>query len=190
MARTQHDETGRKALAWLERFAREWDADPDIIDSMPIEEIQAELRDMGADVEGFHATLAKTLSASQFRYGRSDLQELLADELYWEPQYAGQLVAAADIPKQEHSFQTEYGEIRVACSWGEQHQDDPAYIWLSWKANVSTDKDVRIRFVNPETRKTYHEINLGTIRVGEETFTRHELGFDPSTERWAVVAVI
>ena len=101
----------------------------------------------------------------------------------------GQLVAAADIPKQRHSFSTKYGDINIECSWGEQHQGEPAYIWLSWKANISADNELWLRFVDPETQTIRHEVNLGTIRAGEETFTSHELGFDPSTERWAISVI-
>ncbi len=129
-------------------------------------------------------------SDSNFSHKPTDLTGFITSEFYWEPQYAGRLVAAADIPKQEHAFITNYGEVHTACYWGEQQNDDPAYIWLSWKANISSDNEIRIQFINPETQKIRHEISLGTIRVGEETFTSYDLGFDPSCERWAISVII
>lgn len=104
----------------------------------------------------------------------------------WEPQWAGQLVTASDIPKQVHTFTSEDGDIRISCYWQGEYKDEPAYIQLSWKSEIIPESELWVRFVYPETQAIRHEVCLGTVLTGEETFTSDDLGFDPSDERWAI----
>ncbi len=174
------------AIAWLETFSEELDADPDIIDVMPIENVREELRRMGADV-GFHAEMKKTLEK---QVSLSDRLITWISEL-WEPLWAGQLVTADDIPEQEHSFATETeGEIKIVCDWESQDDDTPAHIHLSWEADITTDSEIWVRFVNPETQELFYEECLGTELSDDATFKADELGFDPSKERWAISVML
>lgn len=115
----------------------------------------------------------------------SDIHNSVAVD-YWEPQWLGMQTTAADIPQQTHVFRMKEGNVRILCNWGEAHGSDPAYIWVSWEACLTEDKVLCIRFLNPENGHIRHEACLGEDSNGEETFNRHELGFDPSRERWAV----
>jgi hypothetical protein len=108
----------------------------------------------------------------------------------WEPQWAGQPATAADIPQQAHSFTSEDGDIKLSCYWKGQYKDEPAYIQIAWKADLITEDEIWIRFMNPLTQVIRCEVCLGTSLVGEETFTSRDLGFDPSDERWAISVVL
>ena len=108
----------------------------------------------------------------------------------WEPQWAGQLVTAADIPQQSHTFTSEDGDMKIACYWKGQYKDEPAYVQISWKADLIPESELWIRFVNPATRTIRREVCLGTGLVGEEIFTSDDLGFDPSYERWAIAVLL
>lgn len=108
----------------------------------------------------------------------------------WEPQWAGQLVTATDIPKQAHSFTSKDGDINISCYWKGQYHDQPAYIQIAWKANLTMESKIWIRFTDPTTQATRSEVCLGTSLVGEETFTSDDLGFDPSSEKWAISVVL
>ncbi len=108
----------------------------------------------------------------------------------WEPPFAGQLATAADIPKQEKTFESEYGNIKITCQWDRQVGREPAYLFLKWEADMETDHEICMRLVNPDTQKTLYDIPLGSIRCGEEAFTAEELGFDPSAEKWAMLLLL
>ncbi len=131
---------------------------------------------------------------SPFPFQRgSTSQEVLFEELapeFWEPQWAGQLATAADIPEQEHVFRREDGDIKISCFWRGQYRKKPAYISISWNANVTTRSEFRVRFINPETQEELSEVYLGTGLVGEEVFTNEDLGFDPSCEQWAIALIV
>jgi len=51
----------KKALDWLQQLSKTLDADPDIIDSMPIEDVRSKLEDLGADNNAFHTRLSAML---------------------------------------------------------------------------------------------------------------------------------
>lgn len=110
---------------------------------------------------------------------------VLATEL-WEPEFAGQQVTAADIPQQEHIFHTTEGNLKLRCHWGAHYGSDPAYLWLSYEANLDTEKEFVARFLNPDTQDLRYQAYLGDYRVGEATFTDEELGFDPVYDKWAI----
>lgn len=113
----------------------------------------------------------------------------------WEPQWAGQLVTASDIPEQEHSFvmddgKIDYGRIELSCYWEPEYEDTPSFLQLSWRANVTMPCELRAKFMNPETEEVLSEIGLGRYPEGKETFTSDQLEFDPSTERWAISIIL
>jgi hypothetical protein len=118
-----------------------------------------------------------------------ELFEGIATE-YWEPQWTEQQATAADIPEQAHVFRREDGDIEISCFWRSQYRKKPAYISISWRANVTTRNEIRARFINSETREHLAEVDLGTHLMGEEIFTSDDLGFDPSSERWAMALVL
>ena len=117
------------------------------------------------------------------------LVEELATE-FWEPDWQQHRATAADIPPQEHLFAREDGDITISCLWRSQHRRHPSYISISWKADVTTYNEIHARFVNPETRQQLAEVRLGSAVIGEEVFTSEDLGFDPSSERWALALVV
>ncbi|MCP4179717.1 MAG: hypothetical protein GY756_18310 [bacterium] len=106
------------------------------------------------------------------------------------PQWSGQPITVADIPKVGHLFKTKYGEISIECTWEQARYDDSAYIWLFWKADIFEEREIIIRFINPETQMKIYEVSLGKILMGEEVFTSNDLGFDPSNDRWAIAVII
>ena len=118
------------------------------------------------------------------------LPKPIAATEYWQPEYAGLQATAADIPQQAHTFVMEEGDIHLECNWGGPQGSDPAYIWLKWEANLSTEREFWAQFINPVAQTIRYEVCLGTYLLGEETFTSQELGFDPSTEQWAVAIVL
>jgi hypothetical protein len=182
------DELNRKALAWLEQFSQELDADPDVIDAMPIEDVKAELRALGVDVEGFHTRLARTLNLAKVKNAVAQMIKWVSP--VWRPQWAGQFVGAGDIPEQKHTFRMEKGAIEVMCSWKPQAGDTPPYLEVSWKADTVIEGNFWCRFVHPDTNAMLAEVPLGTYKEGGKYFTRKTLGFDPSKEPWAIAIVL
>ncbi len=183
-----HNESDRQAMDWLDQFSRALDADPDVFDAMPIEEVRAEVRALGADVEEFHTRLAKPLSIAKLKkVGRSLIQWVSP---IWQPQWAGQFVGAGDIPAQTHTFRTDKGAIELSCFWKPQSGDAPAYLDLSWKADTVMEGELWCRFVHPDTNVVLAEVLLGTGKEGGKYFTRQELRFDPSQKKWAIVILV
>jgi hypothetical protein len=184
----RQNKNDRKAIAWLEQFSQELDADPDIIDAMPIEDVRAELRALGADVKGFHAKLGNTLRLAKLKKAGSALIQWVSPR--WQPQWAGDFVGAGDIPAQTHTFRLEKGAIEVSCSWTPQSGDTPPYLDLSWKADTVMEGELWCRFVHPDTNSVLAEVPLGTSKEGGKYFTPQVLGFDPSKEKWAIVILV
>jgi len=108
----------------------------------------------------------------------------------WKPLWAGQLVTASDIPEQEKTFISDEGQIILRCHWKAAYKNTPAYLWVSWKADIAADGYLWLRFVNPETEEIYSEFSLGTDLRGEETFESDKLGFDPSNQKWAISVLL
>jgi len=108
----------------------------------------------------------------------------------WKPLWAGQLVTASDIPEQENTFILDDGKIRLSCCWEPSYENIPAYIKLSWIAQITISCELWARFANPESHEMLSEICLGTSLEGENIFTSNELSFDPSTERWSVSLIL
>jgi hypothetical protein len=118
-----------------------------------------------------------------------DLLEGVATEL-WKPPYVGKIATAGDIPEQKHVFKQEEGDIEIACYWRGAYRKQPAYIRIRWKAGISVRKEIRARFINPETHETRAEVSLGTEPDGKKVFSSRELHFDPSREQWAIMLVL
>lgn len=121
--------------------------------------------------------------------GKEGLLGELAIEL-WQPEGAGEaLVAASSSVTQEHEFRTALGTIKIICAWGQAVGDEPAFIWLSWNADIDAESIFLIQLIHPETHIVHYEIRPGKIRQGNQTFTQEVLGFDPVSERWAISIV-
>ncbi|MCP4405414.1 MAG: hypothetical protein GY801_49950 [bacterium] len=116
---------------------------------------------------------------------RGELLDVPALE-YWGPVGAGEALVAAGSVTQEHEFHTRAGLIKVVCAWGQTVGEEPAYIWLSWDADLQQDTSFVIRLLDPDTREMRYEIQPGAIRKGNQTFTQETLGFDPVGRKWAV----
>ncbi len=108
--------------------------------------------------------------------------------LLWIPEGAGLPATAADISEQAKTFKTEEGEIKITCVWGGETDDDPAYIWLKWEADIKPETELVIRFLNPESDEIRYEIRPGKIMKGSGTFKKEKLGFDPTKEKWGIYA--
>ena len=146
-----------------------------------------------ADIKKSHKSFSEKVS-EKLQKGKKyikDVSSAIASELIiqisslWEPPLVGQLVTASDITKQKHKFLIERGDITISCSWAPEDENDPAYLYLKWKANIAEECELWARFENPETHNILSEICLGTSLTGEDSFTSSDLGFDPSATRWA-----
>jgi len=178
----------RQAIAWLNRFYRDLEMDPDMLEAQPIEEVRAELGDLGADVEGFHARLTKTLRCEKLKQAGKALIQWISP--LWQPQWTGQFVGAGDIPAQKHTFRLDKGAIEVSCSWKPQLGDTPPYLDLSWKADTVMEGELWCRFVHPDTNVVLADVPLSPSKEGGKYFTRQTLGFDPSQKKWAIVILV
>ena len=177
-----------QAIAWLENFSQELDGDPEILEHLSDEDVQAELRAWGADVQGFHTTLAKKIRAAKLRQVGVSLTQWIST--LWQPQWVGQFVGAGDIPRQTHSFELEQGRIDVSCAWTPQQGATPAYLDLSWNADIRLEGTLFCRFIQPETQEVLAEFPLGDSKEGGHYFTSSDLGFDPSLEKWALAILV
>jgi hypothetical protein len=108
----------------------------------------------------------------------------------WEPMWAGEPVTAADIPEQSESFESDEGRLDISCSWEGQYHNDPAYIRLKWKAYLSHESRMWVRFIDPKTQEILYEVCLGKDTEGQEDFTGDDLGFDPSNRKWAISFIL
>ena len=109
-----------------------------------------------------------------------------AAQEYWEPIGVGEALVAASSVTQEHEFHTKAGLVKVVCAWGQEAGDEPAYIWLSWDADLQQDSSFVIRLLDPETREVCYEVQPGAILKGNQTFTQETLGFNPVGRKWAI----
>lgn len=108
----------------------------------------------------------------------------------WQPQWAGQLVTAADAPEQHHDFPSQHGDIHLTCSWRDDSAHEPAILSIAWQAELLEEDRVWLRFVNPVTQSLRQEIFLGTRAVGEEQFTIQDLNFDFVRDQWAIALAL
>ncbi len=104
----------------------------------------------------------------------------------WQPQWAGQLLTAADVPEQHRTFTSRHGDIRLTCYWQDDSPDESAMIHIRWHADLAQEERIWLRFVNPASQALRQEIFLGSRAVGEESFTIQDLRFDFLCEQWAI----
>ncbi len=110
--------------------------------------------------------------------------------LLWIPEGAGLPATAADISDQEEIFQTEEGEIKITCVWGGESDDEPAYIWLKWKADVKPDTEFVIQFITPDNPpEIRYEIRPGKMMQGVTTVESEKIGFDPTKIKWGITVI-
>jgi hypothetical protein len=115
-----------------------------------------------------------------------DFLKEFVSSLLWIPEGAGDPIVAADISEQENTIETDEGKIRITCVWGGETDDDPAYIWVKWDADMKPDAEFVIQIINPETHKIYYEIRPGKIRNDTVTIESEELKFDPTEMKWGI----
>jgi hypothetical protein len=188
MSRTTQ-ERNHSAITWLKQLSQTMDADPELVDAMPIEDVRAELRARGANVTDFHVRLAKTLILAQLTRVQHTMIKWMSE--LFQPQWAGQFATAADLPEQKYTFKVEQGGvIAVICSWKPQSGQTPAYLDLAWKADTIMDGEFWCVFVEPDTKKVLAEVSLGDYREGGKYLTSQSLGFDPSTQPWAITVLM
>lgn len=153
------------------------------IDAMPIEKIREELRSLGGEIEPFHNKIAEILGLHKL-YTKELIRQILTTFVI------PRQTTASSISKQEHTFFTKEGRIIVQYRWKKQHTGKSAYIHLSWKAYLKAKRELWIIFLDPETQGIRYEAKLGINRTGEITFTSNTLGFDPSSEKWAISLIL
>jgi hypothetical protein len=182
------DNKDEQAKAWLRQFSQELDLDENVQKMTPLEDVREELRALGADVSGFHKKLARTLQ--QAKLARAAQAVIAWISPCWQPQWAGQPVGAGDIPTQQQTFPLEDGRVEVSCTWRPQSGTNPAYLDLTWNADTIIGGELWCRFVQPDTQVVLNEILLGESREGGHYLTPQTLGFDPSTEKWALTLLL
>ncbi len=110
--------------------------------------------------------------------------------LLWIPEGSGLPATAADISDQEKTFQTDEGEIKITCAWGGESDDEPAYIWLKWKADVKPDTEFVIQFITPDNPpEIRYEIRPGKMMQGVVTIESEKIGFDPTKMKWGITVI-
>lgn len=155
---------------------------------------QAGLRHVAAQLEqrpAQSAVLADLLAdLSALLAGLTDRLVLWLSPL-WHPPLAGELVTAADTSAQEQVFSLDDGEIRVTCEWRAAYQDQPAMLRITWQAHITLPGDFWVRFTRlDDPTAVLAEVRLGSALEGEEVFTAHALGFDPTQEPWALTLLL
>lgn len=108
----------------------------------------------------------------------------------WQPQWAGQLVTADDIPGQQHTFTSDHGDIHLSCHWHDDIPGEPAVLTITWQADLIEAERLWLRFLNPATQSLRQEIFLGTRAAGEEHFTIQDVNFDFMREEWAIALAL
>ena len=188
MTKTTNSQPSQRARLWLRQFSDALDSAPEMIDVMPIADVRSELQGYGANVDGVRRQLAKAVQTAKLHRLLDRITQWISP--VWEPLWAGQPVTADEIPKQEYTFTSEYGKIALTCEWNAARQMAPAFLRLAWEASLEHQSRLVARFINPQSQEIRAEICLGTSLSGEETLTSDELGFDPSSERWALSLIL
>lgn len=106
----------------------------------------------------------------------------------WQPQHAGMPVYAAEIPEQTQMFSGpgKEGDIEITCAWRDQFGTTPAYLQISWLANLNVERELWALFFDPDSKELLAEIPLGKYLEGGKNITARTLGFNPSRQKWAV----
>lgn len=108
----------------------------------------------------------------------------------WVPAFAGQAINASSLPKDDHTWFIDNGQVDISCMWKGAIGDDPAYIYIKWIAKINTVFEIWVAFFNPETKRFFSEIKLGINLVGNKIIMSNQLNFDPINERWAVSIIL
>lgn len=178
------DRNDERIRAWLRHFSQELDLDENVQKMAPIEDVRADLQALGADMSGFHRKLARTLQKAKLARAAQAVIAWISP--CWQPQWAGQPVGAGDIPTQTQTFMLEDGRVEVSCTWRPRSGTNPAYLDLAWNADTIMGGELWCRFIQPDTQVVLAELLLGESGEGGHYLTPQTLGFDPSTEKWAI----
>lgn len=136
--------------------------------------------------EPFQSSLPKAVDAAVATAKSVGERALLWISEIWQPQWAGQVLTAADVPEQHRTFTSRHGDICLSCHWQDDSPDESAMIHIRWHADLAQEERIWLRFVNPASQTVQQEIFLGTRAVGEESFTIQDLRFDFLREQWAI----
>ena len=153
----------------LERDALDWANSPKLPSSEP-----------------FQSSLPKAVDAAVAAAKSVGERALVWISEIWQPQWAGQVLTAADVPEQQQTFMSRHGDIRLTCHWQDESSDESAMIHIRWHADLAQEERIWLRFVNPASQTLRQEIFLGVRAVGEESFTIQDLRFDFLREQWAI----
>lgn len=153
----------------LEQVALEWANQPEPATAVPAE-----------------ADIADTVSAAVHAVKSIGEHAMRWVSELWQPQWAGELLTAADVPEQSHTFASEHGDIHLTCHWQDASCNEPAMLYIKWQADMTDDERLWIRFVNPANHALWQKIFLGARAVGEERFIAQDLAFDFLHEQWAI----
>jgi len=187
MTRTENTKD-RKSILWLKKISDEISYNVDIINEMPINVVRNELSNLGLDNKKFHSKLSNIISKAKTRQTLRRINRWVSP--LWEPQWAGEIVTALDIPEQHKSFTNEESDIEISCYWRNAQDSFPAYIQISWQVKIVAPGELTARFVNPQTQEILCDLVLGKEIIGSEKFTSDDLGFDPSSEKWGLSILI
>jgi hypothetical protein len=169
---------------WFGCVISEYDDDPAGVDALSKEEVYEDLATRGVDMAAFKRRLQQTFLRTGVQQTASRVVKWLSP--LWEPQWAGQFVGAADIPKQVHTFYSGINTITITCSWQPQSGEVSACLELVWSIEPPLEGHVRCQFVDPETQNLFTEVDLSNYAEGGMYLTGDSLGFNPVTERWGV----
>jgi hypothetical protein len=142
------------------------------------------------DLERYHLWLSYDLVYDRARApGFERVVRWISD--LWHPAYAGEPVTAAAPPTQEHAFYLDEGVIRVTCTWWGAEPGYPAALQIAWQADIPGVGEFWARFTRPDdATAVLAEMPLGSDLAGQEVFATQDLGFDPTSEPWALVLVL
>ena len=175
-----------KAVDWLDEFSE--DLDLKCIDDMHIDDIRLNLRTSIGSIKPFHNKIASLLNIPELKTVVKDLIQWISP--IWQPKFVGIPVTASEIPKQSNSFIMDDGTINISCYWKHQSHDNPAFVNISWKVNISNPCEIWAQFINPETHERLSKVKLGRNLSGEKIFTSDDLGFNPTKTKWAISIIL
>lgn len=178
----------RDLRARLTNWITQLETNAEVLDAAPLEDVRAQLRAAHIDVQRFQRKLAQTLATAKVRQVGAMLLKWVSP--VWQPQWAGQMVTAGDIPEQSRTFAIPGGEVAIRCSWKPALREMPAYLDFSWRCDTVSSGEIWCQFIQPETHDVLAEISLGAHQAGGKYLTAETLGFDPSTQVWAIIIVV
>ena len=160
--------------------------------------VQAIVGDM-ADVTAYSFELAYEAPEPQTLLQpapRRALRTRVGDFLsaFWSPPLAGELGlnTATSTTAQEADFDLDEGSIHVICRWWAASHEQPATLLLVWDAHSTFSGNLWACFSRRDDPQhaVLAEKPLGTEVKGEAGWSADELGFDPSSEPWALTLML